>query len=86
MTWNCQKPDSPQFRWDGARLEDAEKEFLVIGGVFVGSIRHLGKDERDQLTIEAMSTEAVTTPKSKRDSGSRERAVFASQTTRPRHR
>src|SRR5215470_4187746 len=27
----------------------------------VGSIRHLGKEDHDQLTIEAMSTEAVTT-------------------------
>jgi hypothetical protein len=31
------------------------------GGVFVGTVRHLGKEERDQLTVEAMSTEAVTT-------------------------
>jgi Fic family protein len=29
--------------------------------MFVGTVRHLGKEERDQLTIEAMSTEAVTT-------------------------
>jgi Fic family protein len=61
MTWNWQQPDWPIFRWDRARLEAAEKQFLVSGGVFVGTVRHLGKDERDQLTIEAMSTEAVTT-------------------------
>ena len=61
MTWNWQKPDWPNFRWDPARLEAAEKQFLVSGGVFVGSVRHLGKEERNQLTIEAMSTEAVTT-------------------------
>lgn len=61
MTWNWQKPDWPNFRWDRARLEAAEKQFLVSGGVFVGTARHLGKEERDQLTIEAMSTEAVTT-------------------------
>jgi Fic family protein len=61
MTWNWQKPDWPSFRWDGARLEAAEKQFLVSGGVFVGTVRHLGKEERNQLTIEAMSTEAVTT-------------------------
>ncbi len=61
MTWNWQKPDWPNFRWDRARLEAAEKQFLVSGGVFVGTVRHLGKEERDQLTIEAMSTEAVTT-------------------------
>jgi Fic family protein len=61
MTWNWQKPDWPNFRWDRARLEVAEKQFLVSGGMFVGTVRHLGKEERDQLTIEAMSTEAVTT-------------------------
>src|SRR5690348_14195820 len=61
MTWNWQKRDWPNFRWDRARLEAAEKQFLVGGGMFVGTVRHLGKDERDQLTIEAMSTEAVTT-------------------------
>lgn len=61
MPWNWQKPDWPSFRWDRARLEAAEKQFLVSGGVFVGTVRHLGKEERDQLTIEAMSTEAVTT-------------------------
>jgi Fic family protein len=61
MTWNWQKPDWPNFRWDRTRLEAAEKQFLVGGGIFVGTVRHLGKDERDQLTIEAMSTEAVTT-------------------------
>jgi Fic family protein len=61
MTWNWQKPGWPNFRWERARLEAAEKQFLVGGGVFVGTVRHLGKEERDQLTIEAMSTEAVTT-------------------------
>src|SRR5215472_4882768 len=61
MPWNWQKPDWPNFRWDRARLEAAEKQFLVGGGMFVGTVRHLGKDERDQLTIEAMSTEAITT-------------------------
>ena len=61
MAWNWQKPDWPNFRWDRARLETAEKQFLVSGGVFVGTVRHLGKEEHDQLTIEAMSTEALTT-------------------------
>lgn len=61
MPWNWQQPDWPNFRWDRARLEAAEKHFLVSGGVFVGSVRHLAKEERDRFTIESMSTEAVTT-------------------------
>ena len=61
MTWNWQKSDWPNFRWDRARPDAAEKGFLVSGGIFVGTVRHLGKEERDHLTIETMSTEAVTT-------------------------
>lgn len=61
MVWNWQQPDWPRFQWDRARLEAAEKLFLVSGGVFVGTVRHLVKEELDQFTIEAMSTEAVTT-------------------------
>jgi Fic family protein len=61
MAWNWQQPDWPGFQWDRARLEAAEKEFLVSGGVFVGTVRHLGSEDRDQLNIEAMSAEAVTT-------------------------
>src|SRR5262249_29626979 len=61
MTWNWQKRDWPKFTWNRQRLDLAEKEFLVGGGVFVGAVRHLGEDERNQLIVEAMSTEAVTT-------------------------
>lgn len=61
MTWNWQQTDWPSFRWDRTRLETAENQFLVIGGVLVGMTRHLRDQERDQLAIEAMSTEAVTT-------------------------
>ncbi len=61
MTWNWQKADWPNFRWDRARLETAENQFLVGGGIFVGAVRHLGKEECDQLSIEAMSLEALTT-------------------------
>ncbi len=61
MMWNWQQPDWPTFQWDEARLETAEKQFLIGGGMLVGTVRHLGNEERDQLIIEAMSTEAVTT-------------------------
>src|SRR6266849_6080700 len=61
MIWNWQQPDWPTFQRDRARLEAAEKQFLVGGGMFVGTVRHLGDEERDQLTVDAMSTEAVTT-------------------------
>jgi Fic family protein len=61
MTWNWQQPDWPQFSWNPSRLAAAEQRFLVEGGTFVGAIKHLGDEERNQLTVEAMSTEALTT-------------------------
>src|SRR5271165_4121426 len=61
MTWNWQLPDWPDFIWDKARIAVAEQQFLVGGGVLLGTVKHLGEEERNQLTVEAMSTEAVTT-------------------------
>src|SRR5450755_3435195 len=61
MTWNWQQTDWPKFAWNRARLALAEQQFLVGGGVFVGTIKHLGEEDRNQLTVEAMSTEALTT-------------------------
>ncbi len=61
MTWNWQQPDWPIFTWDRARLETAEQQFLIGGGVLVGTVRHLGSEEQDELAIEAMSSEALTT-------------------------
>src|SRR5271165_480552 len=61
MKWNWQLPDWPNFTWDKARLAVAEEQFLVGGGVLIGAVKHLGEDDRNQLTVEAMSAEAVTT-------------------------
>lgn len=61
MTWNWQKSEWPNFRWDNARLAVAEKEFLLGAGMLAGTIKHLGQRDRDQLTVESMTTEAVTT-------------------------
>ena len=61
MTWNWQRPDWPRFAWNPSRLAAAEQQFLLGGGTFVGAIKHLGDEDRNQLTVEAMSTEALTT-------------------------
>ena len=61
MTWNWQLSDWARFTWNPARLAAAEQQFLVGGGTFVGAIKHLGEEDRNQLTVEAMSTEALTT-------------------------
>ena len=61
MTWNWQQSDWPRFTWSRDRLVAAEQEFLLGSGVFLGAIKHLGDNDRNQLTVEAMSTEALTT-------------------------
>ena len=61
MPWNWQQPDWPNFTWDARRLAVAEREFLLGGGLLVGAVKHLGPDEQNQIIIEAMSTEALTT-------------------------
>ena len=61
MAWNWQQPDWPKFGWDRARLAAAEQQFLLGGGVLMGTVKHLGSEEHDQITIEAISTEALTT-------------------------
>jgi Fic family protein len=61
MTWNWQQPDWPDFSWDAARLRKAEEHFLVGTGVFAGTVKHLPDSDQEQLTVEAISTEAVTT-------------------------
>ena len=59
--WNWQQPGWPNFTVDHARLRKVEEYFLVGTGVFVGSFRHLSASDQEQITIEAISTEAVTT-------------------------
>lgn len=61
MKWNWQQPDWPDFAWNRQLLVKAEAIFLVEAGEYAGTAKHLGAEDREQLTIEAMSTEAVTT-------------------------
>ena len=61
MKWNWQQPDWPDFSWKQARLLKAEALFLLEAGEYAGTAKHLGAEDREQLTVEAMSTEAVTT-------------------------
>lgn len=61
MRWNWQRPDWPNFEWNESRLTKAEARFLVGGGQFRGTITHLAAEDRDQIVVEAMSDEAVTT-------------------------
>lgn len=61
MHWNWQQADWPRFTWDESRLAKAEERFLLEGGRFLGTVKHLGGSAHDQLIVEAMSDEALTT-------------------------
>jgi Fic family protein len=61
MTWNWQRPEWPDFSWNPALLRQAEEQFLLGGGIFAGTFNHLGADDKSHLTIETLSTEALTT-------------------------
>src|ERR1019366_2025782 len=61
MPWNWQQPDWPNFTWNKSRLAQAEQQFLVGAGTLMGAVKHLDGEERSHITIETISTEAVTT-------------------------
>ena len=63
MVWNWQQPDWPHFTWQASRLEQADRQFTLAGGVFLGTIKHLTPESRQLLTVESMTDEAVTTSK-----------------------
>ncbi|MBM3766928.1 MAG: Fic family protein [Acidobacteria bacterium] len=61
MPWNWQQSDWPNFTWDASRLRAAEEQFLIGTGRIVGAVKHLASSDREQLTLEALSREALTT-------------------------
>jgi Fic family protein len=61
MKWNWQKANWPHFAWDPSRLARAEDRFLMSAGVLIGTAKHLGDESRNQLIVDAMSREAITT-------------------------
>lgn len=61
MRWNWQSPDWPHFTWDLSRISGVEEQFLLGAGISIGTVKHLRENEHNQLIVELMSTEAVTT-------------------------
>ncbi len=59
--WNWQQKDWPDFRYDGAKLEKAEAEFLHQSGVFIGTVRHVSEEDKQQITFDLISDEALYT-------------------------
>ncbi len=59
MIWNWQQEDWPNFRWDERKLVAAERAFVEGAGVVIGVSKHLAEPERQSLSIEILSHEAV---------------------------
>lgn len=60
MRWNWQQADWPEFGWKAETLAKAEAAFLRGAGVLFGSAKHLDEDARQQLLVDSMSVEALT--------------------------
>jgi len=61
MLWNWQQQDWPSFSWNSSRLIRAEAAFLLHGGKYLGLTKHLPPSDHEQVTVEIMSGEALTT-------------------------
>lgn len=59
--WNWQQPDWPLFRYDARELEALEAAFLRQSGEFSGSIRHVSDGDKERITVELISQEALQT-------------------------
>ena len=59
--WNWQQTDWPTFRFERSKLDAMEAEFLRHSGVFSGCIRHISEGEREQITLDLISEEALNT-------------------------
>jgi len=61
MKWNWQQADWPHFSYDPAKIEESEKQLLLGAGLLFGAFKHLGDEDKRQLTIELISNEALKT-------------------------
>jgi Fic family protein len=61
MTWNWQKNDWANFRYKEAEIAPLEKRFLQESGVLRGAFTHIGEEDKKQLIVELISTEAIKT-------------------------
>src|SRR3990167_5318503 len=61
MVWNWKKIDWPNFRWDPEKMARCEKLFIENAGVIIGASRHFSDENRQIVTIELMSLDAVGT-------------------------
>lgn len=59
--WNWQQPDWPHFTYDSKKLDPHEAEFLRGSGLLRGAFKHLNQDDKNSLTVDFISDEALKT-------------------------
>lgn len=61
MSWNWQKTKWPIFEFDQTVLVELEARFLRESGYLLGTLAHIGEQDKAELTVETMSEEALKT-------------------------
>ena len=59
--WNWQQDDWPRFRFDRSAIEKREAKFLLRGGHLLGALLHMRDTDKDALTVDLISNEALKT-------------------------
>lgn len=61
MAWNWQLKEWPHFTWDKAKLIQAENLFIENAGITIGISKHLSSADKEALSVETLSINALTT-------------------------
>lgn len=60
-TWNWQKKGWPRFIYDKTVLAEFEARLLHQSGILSGTLKHINEDDKEKLTIDLISNEALKT-------------------------
>ncbi|MEO1987664.1 MAG: Fic family protein [Martelella sp.] len=61
MAWNWELEAWPDFEWNPEHLRAREQAFMENAAIAVGAIRHLEKNDREEVVIELLSSDALST-------------------------
>lgn len=61
MAWNWELAGWPKFEWNPELLRAREQAFMENAAIAVGTMRYLGKNDREDVVIELLSSDALST-------------------------
>ncbi len=59
--WNWQQDDWPDFSYEKEKLSLLESTYIQESGIIFGVMRHLSREDQDELRVEILSDEALKT-------------------------